>query len=125
MAMMNMEGEGISEVRDYFRQKLIKMGVVKPTDEELKNLVQEAQNTPPDANTQFLMASADQAQADAVKARAETVLTVAKAQESKAKTAETLANIDIAQRQQLLDTVQALGQGIPGGETPPPAPGAQ
>jgi hypothetical protein len=30
MAMMNMDGEGISEVRDFFRQKLIRMGVVKP-----------------------------------------------------------------------------------------------
>ena len=125
MAMMNMEGEGISEVRDYFRHKLIKMGVVKPTDEELKELQAEAANTPPDPNAQFLAASADQAAAQAVKARADTVLVVAKAQESKAKTAETLSNIDISQRQHLLDTVQALGEAMPSGETPPPQPGAQ
>lgn len=130
MAMMNMEGEGIGDVRDYFRRKLIQMGVVKPTDEEAKELqaqAQAAQNQPPDANTQFLMASADQAQADAVKSRADTILTIAKAQESKAKTAETLSNIDIGQREHLLDTVQALSQGIPGGEMPlpPPGPGAQ
>jgi hypothetical protein len=125
MAMMNMEGEGISEVRDYFRHKLIKMGVVKPTDEEMKELQVEIQNTPPDPNSEFLKASADQAQAQAVKARADTVLTVAKAQESKAKTAETLANIDIGQRQHLLDLVQALGEAMPSGETPPPQPSAQ
>jgi hypothetical protein len=125
MAMMNMEGEGISEVRDYFRHKLIKMGVVKPTEEELKELQAEAANTPPDPNAEFLAASADQAQAQAVKARADTVLVVAKAQESKAKTAETLSNIDISQRQHLLDTVQALGEAMPSGETPPPQPGAQ
>ena len=125
MAMMNMEGEGISEVRDYFRHKLIKMGVVKPTDEELKELQAEAANTPPDPNAEFLAASADQAAAQAVKARADTVLVVAKAQESKAKTAETLSNIDISQRQHLLDTVQALGEAMPSGETPPPQPGAQ
>ena len=77
MAMMNMEGEGISEVRDYFRNKLVKMGVVKPTDEEASQLQQEAQNTPPDPNTEFLQASAEQAQAQAAKARADTVLTVA------------------------------------------------
>lgn len=125
MAMMNMEGEGISEVRDYFRHKLIKMGVVKPTDEELKELQAEAANTPPDPNAEFLAASADQAQAQAVKARADTVLVVAKAQEAKAKTAETLSNIDISQRQHLLDTVQALGEAMPSGETPLPQPGAQ
>lgn len=125
MAMMNMEGEGISEVRDYFRHKLIKMDVVKPTDEELKELQAEAANTPPDPNAEFLAASADQAAAQAVKARADTVLVVAKAQESKAKTAETLSNIDISQRQHLLDTVQALGEAMPSGEIPPPQPGAQ
>lgn len=125
MAMMNMEGEGISEVRDYFRHKLIKMGVVKPTDEELKELQDEQANTPPDPNAEFLKASADQAQAQAVKARADTVLVVAKAQESKAKTAETLSNIDISQRQHLLDTVQALGEAMPSGEMPQPPQVAQ
>lgn len=125
MAMMNMEGEGISEVRDYFRTKLIKMGVVKPTDEEAQELIQEAQNTPPDANTKFLEASADQASAEAVHARANTVLTIAKAKESEAKTAETLSGIDISQRDALLRTVEALGDAVAtSGETPPAPPGA-
>ena len=31
MAMMNMEGEGIGEVRDYFRKRLVMMGVIEPT----------------------------------------------------------------------------------------------
>lgn len=113
MAMMNMEGEGISEVRDYFRKRLIRMGVVKPTDEEMQELAkeQEAQaNQPPDANTQFLQASADQASAEAVKARADTVLTINKARESEAKTMETLAGIDLAQRDQLLRAAETLGQ---------------
>lgn len=118
MAMMNMEGEGINEVRDHFRRKLIKMGVVEPTEEEMKALQDELANTPPDPNAEFLKASAEQAQAEAAKARADTVLVVAKAQESKAKTAETLSNIDMSQRQHLLDLVQKLGQAISSGETP-------
>ncbi len=121
MAMMNMEGEGINDVRDYFRHKLIKIGVVKPTDEEAKELQAEMANTPPDPNTQFLQASAEQAQAEAVHARANTVLTVAKAKETEAKTMDTLAGIDRADREQLLKTVQALGEAAqPGGEMPPP-----
>jgi hypothetical protein len=125
MAMMNMEGEGIQDVRDYFRKKLIKMGVVEPTEDELKTLIEEMQNTPPDPNAEFLKASADQAQAQAGKARADTLLNVAKAKESEAKTVETLANIDMSQRDQLMRLVQALGeQLISGGETPPAAPGA-
>lgn len=113
MAMMNMEGEGIGEVRDYFRKRLIRMGVVKPTDDEMQELAkeQEAQaNQPPDANTQFLQASADQASAEAVQARAKTVLTINQARESEAKTMETLAGIDLAERDQLLRAAETLGQ---------------
>jgi len=113
MAMMNMEGEGIGEVRDYFRHKLIKMGVVKPSDEEMAALQQELQNQPPDPNAEFLKASADQASAAAVKARADTVLTIAKAKETEAKTAETLSNIDRADIGQLLQMTQALGESAP------------
>lgn len=110
MAMMNMEGEGIGEVRGYFRNKLIKMGVVKPTDEEAKELTQEAANMPPDPNAEFLKASADQASAEAVKARADTVLTINKARESEAKTMETLAGIELDQRAQLMHAAETLGQ---------------
>jgi hypothetical protein len=127
MAMMNMEGEGISDVREYFRRKLIKMGVVNPTQEEAAELMQELQDQQPDPNAVFLQASAEQAQAEAVKARADTVLTVAKTEETRAKAAETLAGIDIAQRDQLIRTAQALGEamqsGAPSG-TPPVPEGA-
>lgn len=123
MAMMNMEGEGIGEVRDYFRAKLIKMGVIKPTEEEAEELAKEAANTPPDPNAEFLKASAEQAAAEATKARAGTILAIAKAKESEAKTAEILSGIDISERDALLRTVDALGEAVAGsGETPPSAP---
>lgn len=123
MAMMNMEGEGVGEVREYFRRKLIKMGVVEPTQEEAGELAQEMQNTPPDPNAVFLQASAEQAQAEAVKARADTVLTIAKTEETRAKAAETLANIDIAHRDQLIRTATALGEAMQSDAQPaPPIP---
>jgi hypothetical protein len=84
------------------------MGVVKPTDDELKELQAEMANTPPDPNSQFLAASADQAAAQAVKARADTVLVVAKTQESKAKTAEILAGIELGERQHVLEVVDRM-----------------
>jgi hypothetical protein len=34
MAMMNMEGEGVSDVNEFFRKKLLRIGAVKPTEEE-------------------------------------------------------------------------------------------
>lgn len=96
MAMMNMEGEGITEVRDYFRKKLLRMGVVKPTEEEQQTMAEEMQNAQPSPNDQYLQAAAEAEQALAVKARADTVLTVAKADEVQANTAKILSGIDNA-----------------------------
>ncbi len=108
MTMLNMEGEGISDVRDYFRQKLVRMGVVKPTEEEIQAMQQEAANQQPDPNAQFLQASAEQAQAEAAKARADTVLTIAKSKETEAKTLETMSNIDMKQSQQVMQAVDMM-----------------
>ena len=110
--MENMEGEGLSDTREYFRNKLLRMGVVKPTPEEQAIMQAQQQNTPPDPNAVFLQASAEQAQAEAAKARADTVLVVAKAEETRAKTAETLAGIDRDNLEHIVKTVQSLEGGL-------------
>jgi hypothetical protein len=94
MSMMNMEGEGIGEVRDFFRQKLIKMGVVKPSKEEAKDLLEAAQNQQPDANSLYLAAAAEEAKAKAAAERATTVLTIAQTEESRVKALLTEAQIE-------------------------------
>lgn len=106
MAMLNMEGEGISDVRDFFRQKLVRMGAIKPTEEELQEMQQEQQNRVPDPQAQFLQASAQQAEAQAAKARADTVLTMAKSEETRAKTAQTLSNMDLSARKSLIEALR-------------------
>ncbi len=108
MAMMNMEGEGISDVRDFFRKRLVRMGVVKPTEEEAEAMAQEAANAQPDAQQQYLAAAAQEAAAKAEKAQADTVLALARAEETQAKTVETLAGVDRDDREQLVKTVQAI-----------------
>jgi hypothetical protein len=113
MAMMNMEGEGITEVRDYFRQKLLKMGVVKPSEEEAKGLADAQANAQPDANTKYLEAAATAEEARAVKARADTVLTVAKAEETKANTVKIASEIDQAEAAQALEVIQTFGNASP------------
>ena len=109
MAMMNMEGEGITEVREYFRKKLLRMGVVKPTEEEQRTMNEEAQNAQPDPNTQYLNAAAEEASANATQARAKTVLTIAQADETKAKTMKTLAEIDSVEQQQAMEVIEKFG----------------
>jgi hypothetical protein len=107
MAMMNMEGEGMSDANAYFRKKLLRMGVVKPTDDEAQELMAEMQNQPQDPNTMYLQAAAQEAEAKAAQARANTVKTIADAELSQAKTAEVLAGIGQEPQQQ---TPQATEQ---------------
>jgi len=109
MAMMNMEGEGITEVREYFRKKLLRMGVVKPTEEEQQTMADEQANQKPDPNTQYLQAAADEASANATQARAKTILTVAQADETKAKTMKTLADVDSSEQRQAMEVIEKFG----------------
>lgn len=108
MAMMNMEGEGLSDVNDYFRGKLIRMGAIKPTDEEMQQLAQEQQNTPPDPNAEYLKAAAKEAEAGARERNAGTLLKVKQAEKAAAETVEVYAGIDQAEKAQALDAVQTF-----------------
>jgi hypothetical protein len=94
MAMMNMEGEGLSDTNAYFRKKLLRMGVVKPTDDEAEELMQEMQGQPQDPNTMYLQAAAEEASAKAAKARADTVETIASAELKNAQTMQTLSKVE-------------------------------
>jgi hypothetical protein len=108
MIMMNLEGEGLSDFRNYFRQKLIRIGAVKPTDEEVQELQAEQANKQPDPQAEFLKASAEQAQAEAAKSQTAATLNLAKSEESQAKTKEILAGIGRDDRGQLVDHVEKL-----------------
>ena len=109
MAMMNMEGEGIADVRSFFRRRLVNMGVVRPTEEEMMQMQEQAANAQPDPQTQYMMAAAEQASAEAAKARADTVLTVAKAEETQAKTMKTISEIDEIDQRQALQVIDRFG----------------
>jgi len=110
MAMLNMDGEGIEDVRDYFRKKLLRMGVVRPTDTEAQELAAEAQNARPDPQAQYLQAAAQEASARATKAQADSVLAVARAEESKAKTTETLSKVSTTDQDRIFALADRLTQ---------------
>lgn len=109
MAMMNMEGEGISEVRDFFRRKLILLGVVKPTKAEMEEMMKAQANRPEDPNSIFLQAAAEEAVAKAAKARADTIETVAAAELKRAQTVETMAKVSGAEQDQAIKAIQTMG----------------
>ncbi len=93
MAAMNMEGEGIGDIRKYFRAKLIKMGVIEPNEEEAEKLKQEAAAAKDTPQDEYFRAEAAKAQAEAVESQADTILKQAKADETRANTAEILAGM--------------------------------
>lgn len=115
LIMMNIEGEGLTDARQYFRRKLVRMGVVKPSEEEAAQMQAEAANAQPDPQSQYLLAAAEQATADAALGRAKTVDTVASADlkraqtdETRAKTAETYAKTMGEHNDQQIASAQAL-----------------
>ena len=108
MAMMNMEGEGINDVREFFRKKLVRMGVVEPTKVEAEELAAMMQGQQ-DPNAIFLQAAAEEAIAKASKARADTVKTVADAELSRARTVETLAKVDMDSQDHALNLAREIG----------------
>lgn len=108
IALMNMEGEGLSDAREYFRRRLVDMGVTKPNEEDTKRIMAAEANKQPDPNVIFLQAAADEATAKATNARADVIKTMADVELTKAKALETLANIDLSNRDQLIKFVEML-----------------
>lgn len=116
VALANMEGEGIQDIRDFSRQRGLRSGVFKPTEEESEQLQAEAQNQPEDPNKVYLEAAAQEAEAKAAKARADTILTVSKSENTKAdtqkkeaETAETLSKMREEETNRAIEAATALG----------------
>jgi hypothetical protein len=101
-AIRNMDGEGLRGVREYYRKKLIRLGVESPNDKDIEELEQEAQNRQPDPQAMYLQASAQQASAQAEKAQADTVLT---------KTAVQVASMNLEERRFLMQELQNFNNG--------------
>ena len=110
MLAMNIEGEGMADVRPFFRKKLVTMGVLEPTQEEAQQMAAAAQQQQPDPQTLYLQSAAAEMQARATKAQADTALAIAKSEETKAKTVETLANVNISAQSQAIKTAEAIAR---------------
>ena len=99
-AMKNLEGDEVDQVRDWADKKFMEMGGRKPTEEEAAEQKAAADAQGPDANTQFLEASAREADAKAESIQIDNLKTLAEVEETEAKTMETYAGIgrdDISQ----------------------------
>lgn len=108
LIMTNMDGEGLDDLQEFLRMQLVKIGVVKPTDEESKQLQAQqraAAQQPPDPQSQYFMAAAQHEQAKAGEAHAQTIKTLADAANSRADAIARLAN---ARREDLMSAWEIL-----------------
>lgn len=109
-AMMNMDGEGLEDIRKYARKQLVKQGVIPPTDEEKEEMAQAQANAQPDAQSQFFLAEAEKSKGLAVKAQADAGKAAADTELAKAKTAETLAGIETSKLDSVLAAIAQMMQ---------------
>jgi hypothetical protein len=110
MVMSNLEGEGMGDMRKWFRARLVRMGVIPPTPEEAEQMAAEAQNAAPDPQTQYLQAAAEEAAAKAADARAGTLVKVTQADKNRAETTEILAGIDSEEQRRAIEAAEALSR---------------
>lgn len=109
-AVLNMESEGFSDLRDDARRTLITMGVVKPTKEEEAELAASQEPAAPDENAVLAAALAEESKAKGVKAIADTQLAAARTEQVKAETAKTLAEIPMNDRKQAFEEAKAIAE---------------
>ncbi len=88
MAVLNMDGEGIADLKAYQRKKLVKMGILQPNDKEKAELEAElaAAQGQPDPNAALMAAASQEAQAKAMLAQANAMKTMAEIEKVKAET---------------------------------------
>lgn len=108
MIMISMEGEGLGDFRDYFRGQMVKGGVIKPTEEEEKQMAEAQAAQQPSAQDEYLLSEAQKNAADTEKSQAQTIESMAKAEKAKAEAAQTLASIQNSQRDSVVNAVNKL-----------------
>lgn len=109
----NLDGEGLSDLAKFGRKKLLAMGAAEPTDDEKKKQAEQAQaaaNAPPNAQTQLMQKMGEEAEANAVAARAKTAQTLAQADKLNAETIKTMLEAQAQQHDmQMQQILQMLG----------------
>lgn len=112
LAMMNMEGEGLDDVRSFYRKKMVMAGVIQPNEKEREELAIAEQNRQPDPNAVYLQAAAEKETALASKARADTVVSITNAEKNRAETIKTMVEAGAKESETLIASVGALQSAV-------------
>lgn len=112
-AIQNIDGEGLNDLREFYRRKNVLNGLVEPTEEDKKRMAEAKQNQEPDANTKYLEAAAAEAASKAREAESRVGLNVAKAVESQINAAQKMAETEQTDIQNASHLGQAMVQPQP------------
>lgn len=105
--MYNMDGEGIGDLRDYNRKKLVVAGVIEPNEQEIQEMSQQ-QPAPPDPQSMYLMAEAENSRAKAQLSQVNAAKAVAEAKKTEVETAKLIADMQSQEQKDTLEAIQAL-----------------
>jgi hypothetical protein len=113
IAMKNLEGQGLADLREWSRKKLVTLGIEPPNKEEEAAMQAAAQQPQqPDPQAQLAEALAAKSVADAELSTARVGEALAKGELVQAQTARTLAEIPIAQRESAIKAAEAIQKGL-------------
>jgi len=91
-AVLNQDGEGMTDLQAYARKRLLSLGAIQPTEDEQRQMAEAAENQQPDATQAALMAQAQELEASAALKDAQADKAIADTAVSKAKVVDTLAS---------------------------------
>lgn len=116
--MLNMEGEGLQDLREYYRKRMVQIGAAKPTDDDKREAEEAKKTAQPDPNAELVKAAAQREAAEAANAEADALLKVEKMVLTQAQTIETLSKVGEMEQAQAIQAMEALqAQNQP--QTPP------
>lgn len=105
--MYNMDGEGIGDLRDYNRKKLVVAGVIEPNEQEIQEMSQQ-QPAPPDPQSMYLMAEAENSRAKAQLSQVNAAKAVAEAKKTEVETAKLISDMGSQEQKDTIEAIQAL-----------------
>ena len=93
LALMNIEGEGMGDVRRFYRKRLVSLGAVEPTEEERGELEAAAAQQKPDPQAAFLESEAQKNMADSQRTMADARRIVADTAKTEAETLKIMRDV--------------------------------
>lgn len=106
--MMNMDGEGVGDLRDFNRKKLVAAGLIEPNEDEKAEMQAAMQNQQPDPQSLYLMAEAENAQAKAMLSKVNAAKAIAETKRTEAETAKLIADMNSQEQADTLKAIEAV-----------------